>query len=90
MNLIIKINEAGFHAAVDTVYATTFKHRTPLGELEDPNSLILQVLHADDYGDPETIIVNQESNQMWKIEETQCHSSFTVTNYCNKPKLILT
>ncbi len=60
--LLIKVNKDGFHTAVDTVYATTFLHRTPLHELEDPNSMVLQVLCTDDYGNPEIIVVHQESN----------------------------
>ncbi len=59
---IIKVNKDGFHTAVDTVYATTFLHRIPLNELEDSSSLVLQILCTDDYGDPEIIVVHQESS----------------------------
>eukprot|EP01084_Bolivina_argentea_P164384 285781_1 len=90
----VQVNEDGFHTAVDTVYATTFLHRTLLHELEDPNSMILQVLCTDDYGNPEAIVVHQiywghkpAIPGLPTIGEEGFHNTFTPSSVCDPSAL---
>jgi hypothetical protein len=58
-DLAVQVNEDGFHTAIDTKYAATFMHRSPIDSWSRTGPLVLEVPHTDDYGNPETLIVHQ-------------------------------